>query len=191
MSAKKVSGIYKITNPIGQLYVGRSKDIKRRWREHRNSKSSVNTKLAISFIKYGTCNHTFEILELCDAHDALQREMFWKMELNTVSSGLNYFYSEEKPMTWTTELKDKVSKTRTGMKKTSDWKDKIRQSLMGHYGSFNGRTHTPEVRKVLSEKGKGIKCLNNGIKNIKVRPHEIQHYLNDGWVLGMLKNYSK
>lgn len=56
-------GIYKITNPSGKVYIGKSFDIKKRWSAYRKMHRSVTRKyLHASFKKYGVNNHTFEII---------------------------------------------------------------------------------------------------------------------------------
>lgn len=56
-----INGLYKITSPSGSVYIGQSRDIKRRKRQH-NRKSHSNEYLKRSIDKYGWENHIFEIL---------------------------------------------------------------------------------------------------------------------------------
>ena len=60
-------GIYKITNPNGKVYIGQSIDLERRLYYYKNLKQS-NSQILLnrSFLKYGTVNHTFEIIEECE-----------------------------------------------------------------------------------------------------------------------------
>jgi group I intron endonuclease len=75
----KISGIYKITNTAtGELYVGSSKDIMKRWREHRNTHNRTkypNNRLYQDMEKYNTDTFTFEVLEVCD--NLFEREQYW------------------------------------------------------------------------------------------------------------------
>ena len=52
----KISAVYKITNTItGDFYVGSSKDVKRRWREHKSPsswKKCPNNPMYLDFQKY-------------------------------------------------------------------------------------------------------------------------------------------
>jgi len=59
---KDISGIYKITSPSGSIYIGRSYRINERWRCYRRMDCRMQHKLFASFAKYGTLNHTFEII---------------------------------------------------------------------------------------------------------------------------------
>ena len=63
----KISGIYRITNTItGDFYIGSSKDVKRRWREHKRQsrlKQHPNNPLYQDMRKYGVDKFELEILE--------------------------------------------------------------------------------------------------------------------------------
>lgn len=63
---KIISGIYKIINTItGDFYIGSSKDIKRRWIEHKcpsRWKNNPNNPMYLDMQKYGTDKFIFEIL---------------------------------------------------------------------------------------------------------------------------------
>ena len=78
--------IYKITNPNGREYVGKTWNFKKRISSHRSSVLRKNTRHMIlinSFRKYGFDNHTFEIIEECDDDIMSDREAFWIKKLNT------------------------------------------------------------------------------------------------------------
>ena len=63
---KKISGVYKIENTVtGDFYIGSSKDVKRRWREHKKpSVWNIYSKypLYLDMQKYGIENFEFTIL---------------------------------------------------------------------------------------------------------------------------------
>ena len=62
----KISAVYKITNTItGDFYIGSSKDVKRRWTEHKKPSvwnDNPNNQLYKDMQKYGTDKFVFEIL---------------------------------------------------------------------------------------------------------------------------------
>ena len=70
-------GIYKITNPIGQHYIGKSKDIYKRWNSYKRDLGKGQPKLYNSFKDYGIENHIFEIIEICDVSILTEREKFY------------------------------------------------------------------------------------------------------------------
>ena len=62
-----IIGIYKITNTVtGDFYIGSSKDVKRRWAEHKWPSSwnkQPNNPMYLDMKNYGTDKFVFEILE--------------------------------------------------------------------------------------------------------------------------------
>jgi len=55
-----VCGVYKITNPLGEIYIGSSRTVYRRWLRHREARKKVPIHLSIK--KYGWKAHIFEII---------------------------------------------------------------------------------------------------------------------------------
>lgn len=59
-----VPGVYKLTNPVGEVYVGSSRSLQRRKQQYQRSLPSAACEdIYKSFIKYGVKGHKFEILE--------------------------------------------------------------------------------------------------------------------------------
>jgi hypothetical protein len=86
--------IYKITNPKGAVYVGKTKDLLKRFRQYiKYPKLITQPKLQYSIMKYGWDFHTKEILEVCSEENSNERERFWIKKLNCYyhdnKSGLN------------------------------------------------------------------------------------------------------
>ena len=79
----RISGIYKIVNLItGDSYIGSSKNIMKRWANHRSPSAwayQSNSKLYIDMIEFGLNNFTFEIIEETD--NLLEREQYWVDQL--------------------------------------------------------------------------------------------------------------
>ena len=75
-------GIYKIENKItGEVYIGQSKDIERRWKQHRDNmvaKAKVRKyPLYRDMRHWGINNFSFEILEECSQFKLDERESYW------------------------------------------------------------------------------------------------------------------
>ncbi len=72
-----IIGIYKITNPRGNVYVGQSIDIFKRWDYYKKIKKGKYKK-CLSILKYGANNHRFEILTECSINELGQLETLYK-----------------------------------------------------------------------------------------------------------------
>lgn len=128
----KICGIYKITSPNSKVYIGQSRDIIERWKEHK--KMRVKTKLTNSLSKYGIENHIFEIIEECAMEDLNCRERYWQDEFDVLGEyGLNLLLtkSEDKVRVLSEELKRTIAITNTGKKHTKKSKIKMSQSCKG------------------------------------------------------------
>jgi len=87
------SGIYAITHiATGRAYVGKSANIKRRWKEHiRDMKTDkYKTEIYNSLRKYGPEAFDWEILELCSVHHLDCREMWWIIAMSAFDTGFNH-----------------------------------------------------------------------------------------------------
>ena len=84
-------GIYKIINPTGKIYIGQSRDIKRRWKYYYSNIVTVkqHIKLYRSILKYGIENHEFKVIEECCIEQLDEREIYWINYYNSIEQGLN------------------------------------------------------------------------------------------------------
>lgn len=79
----KICGIYKITNIINNhCYIGQSRDIKTRWKNHKivaydSNNNQYEYPLYRAFRKYGIESFQFEILEECNIDELNTQEQFW------------------------------------------------------------------------------------------------------------------
>ena len=76
----KNCGIYKITSPVGKVYIGQSSDIKNRFKVYQRLSCKQQVKLYNSLKKYGVENHQFDIIEYCSEEDLNCSERFWQDE---------------------------------------------------------------------------------------------------------------
>ena len=74
----KISAVYRITNTItGDFYIGSSKDVKRRWVNHKcpsSLKQHPNNQLYKDMQKYGVDKFVFEILAEVEADKLKEAE---------------------------------------------------------------------------------------------------------------------
>ena len=95
-------GIYKITNKINnKIYIGQSKDIERRWKQHINNSKNIKhssyfNPLYIDFRKFGIENFNFEILQTFEKYNKIEldkAELFFMKKFNTLQNGYNILAS--------------------------------------------------------------------------------------------------
>ena len=88
------SGIYKITCiKTGEIYIGKSTDVKSRWQQHCKSAFNCGT-IAHSLLhtkmkQYGIENFTFELIEQVPKEQLSEREKFYINFYQTKETGLN------------------------------------------------------------------------------------------------------
>ena len=119
-----MTGIYKITNPIGQVYIGQTTDVKRRFREYRNFLNSAKfqKKLYNSFIEFGFKDHKFEVILECYPVFLNEKERYYQEKYDVLSDkGLNLVYTKTalKRKRLSDASKRRIMESKTGNKSKS------------------------------------------------------------------------
>lgn len=153
-------GIYKITRKdTGQMYVGQSKNIENRWRQHCRNKNNFYIDRAIR--KYGKKNFDFQIICELEQDDDLLNAMeeYYVWKYNTYKDKNHYNLTpggDFNPATLP-EVRAKMSKAKSGKnhpffgrKHTPETKNKMSEA-------HSGCKHTPETRKKISKSHLGKK----------------------------------
>ena len=94
LQGRAPSGIYKITRlKTGEIYIGKSTDVKKRWGEHAKTSYGVgsiaHSMLHTTIKKDGIENFTFELLEEVPKDKLTEREKYWINFYNSKNYGLN------------------------------------------------------------------------------------------------------
>lgn len=84
-----MTGIYKITNPKGKVYIGQSIDVEKRFYTYKKLHCKRQPILYNSLKKYGTQNHTFEILCECEISELNKKERYYQDLYCVIRYGLN------------------------------------------------------------------------------------------------------
>lgn len=161
----KMTGIYKITSPSGKVYIGQSRNIKNRWRDHKTSRFAYCRYVNNSIKKYGAENHVFEMLHELPNNVSRQimneYELFYWQQykdagfrmLNIMKPGNSVEHSEE--------TKKKISEAGKGRKSSQLAIELLRQRSIGNKYSL-GLKHSEESKIKMSKWQKG-------------KPHSISH----------------
>lgn len=183
MMNEDICGIYLITNKnIGQMYVGQSIHIRRRFNEHRATSSLGHSRIDNAINKYGAENFSFEIIMTVenDTEKLNNAEREWISILNTYEDDFHYnltpggdfnpmkvpeiaekFSGENHPMynkKHSEKTRKKISATLKGKKLSEEHKKKISEGL-------KGREISEDTRQKISEAMSGENNPNYGKKH--------------------------
>jgi group I intron endonuclease len=212
-------GIYKITNKInGEVYIGQSIDIKRRWKTHITTSYNEKLKDYDSAIhrairKYGKENFEFSVLEETKLDKKLlnEREIYWIKTYNSYGKGYNETpggeignMNHDEKHSRAKMSREEVIAIRTRYNNGEqlsvvyeDYKDKIHKT--GFAKIWKGETWKDVMPEVLTEKNKTLhsrQCANVGHKNGRAILNEAdvkairQRYKNGESIADIYKDYS-
>jgi group I intron endonuclease len=119
------SGIYKITNPQGKIYIGCTNNLEKRIINYQNGTITNQPLIFESWSKYGWGSHIFEILEYTE--NLIEREKYYIKLYNSYNNGLNANRGGGGVETHTEETKHLISnkgKANKGKRINSHWKGK-------------------------------------------------------------------
>lgn len=148
------TGIYQITSPSGKSYIGSSKDLQKRWKQHKwflQKGNHHNRHLQNAWNKYEG-NLGFKPLIICHIEDLLLYEQLiidnLKPEYNIAKSANKAFYALG--IKRSQETKDKISKALTGKSRkgrplSETEKKAIKKRMMGNT-IWTGRSHSEESK---------------------------------------------
>jgi predicted GIY-YIG superfamily endonuclease len=107
-------GVYKLIAPNSKIYIGQSKNIERRFIEHRYASFKGQAKLYNSIRKYGFENFKREILEICSEDQLNKREIYYIDLYKAATTGLNSTTGGEGNFVRSVETCEKIRKIRLG-----------------------------------------------------------------------------
>jgi group I intron endonuclease len=125
-----MSGIYKITNPKGKVYIGQSVNVLNREKYYKSLRCKNQTKIYNSLKKYGADAHVFEIICYCDVSQLNDLERYYQELYNVIDSGLNCRFTNtyDKAGSLSKETKEKIRKANIGKKLSEETKLKISEN---------------------------------------------------------------
>lgn len=180
-------GIYKITSPLGKVYVGSSKEIERRFIRYKRLQCKKQSKLYNSLIKYGVENHIFDIIEICNIEDLYIKEFEYGTKFNVLDRevGLNLRLPDPilKKIIISEEHRENISKGQRGKKASKEAREKMRISQTGRKHSedtkIKMRLNNNNIKKILNTE---TDIIYNGTKKageaIGMNRHTLKNKLN-------------
>ena len=85
----KICGIYKITNPKGKVYIGKSIDFHKRMKQYSNLYCKSQILLYQSIKKYGWENHKHELIQQLPERELNQSEINYIWRYNSTNREIN------------------------------------------------------------------------------------------------------
>lgn len=144
----KKSVIYKITNPTGKIYIGKTVDFNSRMNSYKCLNNIKQKAIHASILKYGWDSHNVEILEEAEPHLLNELEIIYIKKYNSYNrkspNGLNLTEGGEGSLGRkdSQETKIKRAQKHIGRKRSEETKRLISESMKGKipYASTLPRT---------------------------------------------------
>jgi group I intron endonuclease len=156
------SGIYYIYSKINnKIYIGQSKNIKKRWRGHKSDlrrNKHGNIFLQRIYNKYGLNNFIFKVLEICDLEKLSEREEYF-VSIIEKENLINILKVGEITFPTTNTFKEKMSEIAKKRNSNPEYWKKWRQSRLENANlDKNGKIiFSDEHKKRIGEVQKGKK----------------------------------
>ena len=135
----KICGIYKITNTAtGDFYIGSSKNVKKRWREHKCKsmwKQCPNNPMYLDMQKYGVDKFVFEILAEVEADKLKETEQQFIEKLKPT-------YNDRNAKGWNIERRKETHKEYNKEYSKTDKRKKAQKQYNNQLCCYNGETLT-------------------------------------------------
>ena len=138
--------IYKITSPIGKVYIGRTNNFADRLVQHKHCAITKKQKNSLykAIRKYGWDNMTKEVICEVDSNDAQRIEEEFILAYNSVRKGYNDTFSGGGGDIW---------KYRRDTIEYMEFIDKMKS--VNSFNRMHGKTHSDEAKQKQKEKAKG------------------------------------
>ena len=157
----KISGIYRITNTItGDFYIGSSKDVKRRWANHKcpsRLKKCPNNPMYLDMNKYGIDKFAFEILAEVEANKLKEAEQQFIEQLQPT-------YNNRNANGWDIDRRKEHQKEYRKSDKYKDYRKEYRKSdkYKNYKKEYRKTDKCKEYQKEYNKKYHNQLCFYNG-----------------------------
>lgn len=139
----KISAVYKIINTItGDFYIGSSKNVKRRWKEHKCPSTwneNPNNPMYLDFQKYGVEKFDFQIMEEVEIGQLKEKEQQFIETLKPTYNDKNAKgFDAERHKEYQKEYRKEYQKS----DKYKDYQKQYQNKYDNQLCSYNGETLT-------------------------------------------------
>ena len=207
-------GIYKIINPKSKVYIGQSRNIRKRLNSHKHNARYIkkDSKLYASLTKYGIENHIFELIHELpyDVSDSILNKyeiLYYELYRDCGCEMLNIKYPGDN-FSITEETKNKIREKNIGRLHKQETKDKLRslntgpnnpnwglkrsedtieKQRLAKLGDKNPMRRLPETKNKIAKTILGSKWMYRDDDQSQVKEKDIQQYIDKGWKFGRLK----
>lgn len=163
----KLIGIYKITSPVGKVYIGQSIDIYKRWGDYQQLHCIGQRKLYFSLKKYGVESHVFDIITTCNENQLCELERYYQEVYScTGRGGLNLILTgtDELPYRHSEETIALIRTIKQNCPMPPTFQEKGHEALRGKHLSDEhkmklsvaGKKRDPAVYKMAADKRRGV-----------------------------------
>ncbi len=159
-----LSCIYKITNTVtGQFYIGSAVSYKRRTARHLTDLRGnyhPNSRLQRNFNKYGEAAFKVSIHKIVSNPEHLIGWEQFFIDTDKPVFNLSPVAGSNLGVKYSAESRERMSQAQRGIRRKGGWKQsaeakaKIATARQGKGNGMYGNTHTPEIRKIISETSK-------------------------------------
>lgn len=187
----KHTGIYRIRNSInGHFYIGSSKDIKNRWRQHcydLNHNQHSSQYLQNAWNKYGKDAFIFEIVEECACikKALISREQYY-IDTLTPEYNIEQIAYSSLGIKRSEETKKKISEAKRNP--SEETRKRMSEAAKKRPSPNKGKAMTAEQKSKLSKAHKGKKLAEATIEKMKNKILSEEHKKNIG--LGCQKHFT-
>jgi len=177
-----MTGVYKLTNPDGKIYIGASTNIAKRVVRYERKTCHRQVLVYESLLKYGYENHILEVIEECAVEILNERERYWQEYYNVIGeNGLNLILVETKD-------KKRFYSEQTRLKMSLIQKGKQAGEKNPMYGKkrpeVSAMMSTMKCKKIINiETGEVFPSLIEASKTINISRHSLSNRL-----IGRTKN---
>lgn len=141
------------------------------------------------------CHHKLEISLQLSKKELIEQNLYFDRPANELifmtSQEHNALHHIQPSYRAALKGKSKSQETRARISTAMKGKPKSQETRAKLSAAMKEVSNRPEVKAKISAAAKDCIGINNGVTNKRVKPDELNNYLTNGWVYGMIKKINK